>query len=124
MSEIDLCPCGSGKEYFQCCQLYHDGLMNPSKAEQLMRARYTAYVKKKRDFILDTWDEKSRPKFLSFEKDLKWQNLEIISTRLGAEFDEEGWVEFKAYFKQNKKKKQMTLKRQELLFFKQNKKKK
>ena len=78
--------------------------MNPSKAEQLMRARYTAYVKKKRDFILDTWDEKSRPKFLSFEKDLKWQNLEIISTRLGAEFDEEGWVEFKAYFKQNKKK--------------------
>ena len=95
----ELCPCGSNKEYGKCCKLYHDGLTIPSTAEQLMRARYSAYVKQKKDFLLNTWDEESIPKFFKFDKTISWSSLEIIETEMGAEFDEEGWVEFKAHFK-------------------------
>lgn len=63
-----------------------------------MRSRYSAYVLKLRDYLLRTWDEISCPKFLSFEKDLEWTGLEIINTEQGLEYDDEGWVEFKAYY--------------------------
>ncbi|NQY79845.1 MAG: SEC-C domain-containing protein [Candidatus Caenarcaniphilales bacterium] len=98
------CPCGSGKNYRECCKLYHDGFMKAATAELLMRSRYSAYVMKKRDYLLKTWDEESCPKFFKFDKNISWLSLEIIGTELGTEFDDEGWVEFKAHFKTAKKK--------------------
>ena len=99
----DLCPCGSNKNYGECCKLIHDGFFNAPTAELLMRARYSAYVKQKKDFLLKTWDKESAPKFFKFDKNIRWLNLEIISTESGEDFDEEGWVEFKAHFKVKKK---------------------
>ena len=45
MSEkIDLCPCGSGKKYGECCEPIIKNTSKALTAESLMRARYTAYV--------------------------------------------------------------------------------
>lgn len=38
------CPCGSGKNYNNCCQPFHLKEGFAPNAEQLMRSRYTAYA--------------------------------------------------------------------------------
>jgi peptide deformylase len=47
------CPCGSGKEYDQCCQVFHKGHL-PKNALLLMRSRYSAYVLNIPDYIIET----------------------------------------------------------------------
>lgn len=49
-----LCPCGSGKHYQDCCQLYHEGVRYPETALELMKSRYSAYAKSKVDYIIAT----------------------------------------------------------------------
>ena len=39
------CPCGSQKQYEQCCGPFLDGRAIAPTAEALMRSRYTAYTK-------------------------------------------------------------------------------
>ena len=56
MSNPDLCPCGSGELYEKCCGVYHSGAAVPETPEQLMRSRYSAYVKRETD--LYTQEEK------------------------------------------------------------------
>ena len=41
----DLCPCGSGKEYGECCEPIIKGTALAQSPEALMRSRYTAYAK-------------------------------------------------------------------------------
>ena len=43
---MDICPCGSTKPYADCCRPLIAGDRRAETAEQLMRSRYTAYVKK------------------------------------------------------------------------------
>jgi len=114
-----LCPCGSSKNYEICCKPFHDVLLDAPTAEALMRSRYSAYALKLRDYLLRTWDEEFRPKFLPFEKDLLWLSLEILDTEKGLESDNEGFVEFKAYYTQGSSSKRKGKKYlQERSFFK------
>ena len=53
MVHANLCPCCSGKEYEECCKIFHDG-KSPENALQLMRSRYSAYVLNKSDYIVET----------------------------------------------------------------------
>ena len=48
------CPCGSGKEYRECCEPLINGSIKPERAEQLMRARYTAHTNASIQYVLDT----------------------------------------------------------------------
>ena len=41
---MSTCPCGSKKEYKECCEVFHKGGDAPT-AETLMRARYSAFEK-------------------------------------------------------------------------------
>jgi len=45
MIDNQMCPCGSQKTYESCCGNFHSGLALPETAEELMRSRYSAYVK-------------------------------------------------------------------------------
>ena len=56
------CPCGSAIHYSECCKNFHSGLAIPETAEILMRSRYAAYVKKLKNYLLETWHESTRPK--------------------------------------------------------------
>jgi len=99
---MDLCPCGSGKEYEKCCGIYHKGIVPAPTAEALMRARYSAYVKSEIDFIVNSNeandDEVSREATEDWAKNSEWMGLEIVKKAKGGESDTTGIVEFKAFY--------------------------
>ncbi len=76
----DMCPCGSGRPYDDCCGPWHAGpshLQAPT-AEALMRSRYTAFVLDRRDYLLATWHASTRPAALEDPPPgLRWLGLEI-----------------------------------------------
>ena len=92
----NLCPCGSGMEYKSCCELIHLNVQAAQSAEQLMRARYSAYVKHNIDFIYQTFHPQTR-RFQSqktiaqWATENKWMGLEIIHATKQT-------VEFKAHY--------------------------
>lgn len=94
------CPCGSGKQYKNCCQPIHIDHANAKKPEQLMRARYSAYVLNLVDFIIATY----HPDCNAAEDrdgivagcELNWTKLAVKECSLAS--NTEGYVHFKAFF--------------------------
>lgn len=73
------CPCGNPTVYKRCCGRLHEGDV-ATTAEQLMRARYSAYVLKREDFLLASWHVDSRPASLQLaaqQPPPTWLGLEI-----------------------------------------------
>lgn len=96
------CPCGVGDDYQTCCGPIHQaGAGLGATAEQLMRARYSAYVRHDADFLMSSWHEDTRPDGVTFDADLEWVGLEVVSTNGGSGFDTTGVVEFKARYLRN-----------------------
>jgi len=48
------CYCGSEKSYDECCKVFHEKLQQPEHAEQVMRARYSAFATQNIEYILQT----------------------------------------------------------------------
>jgi len=97
------CPCESGKTFKKCCEPFISGAKQAETAEQLMRARYTAYTQVEMDFIEKTHDPKTRDETdmeanRKWAESTKWKGLEIIATKQGGAHDEVGTVTFKAKF--------------------------
>ena len=103
--------------YQDCCQPYHDGLLNneadkidgakPDSAERLMRTRYSAFVLIKPEYIVKTTLPAQQnlldiQAIESWAKETVWAGLEIIThtPKLGKRHAQ---VEFKAYFKTSNK---------------------
>jgi SEC-C motif-containing protein len=100
---MDSCPCGSGRDFSECCGPYINGKAKPATAEALMRSRYSAYARGAVDYIIGTcladdehdvdaeatrrWAEKST-----------WLGLRIIGADKGGPSDDSGSVEFKATY--------------------------
>jgi len=98
MTLTNLCPCGSGLAYEQCCGRYHHGAAAPT-AETLMRSRYSAYVLNLIDYLQTTWHPSTRPATLDFDKDAPhWCGLEILAHKGGSVTEEQGEVEFVAHW--------------------------
>ena len=98
------CPCGHKKDYTDCCLLFHTGKIFAKTAEQLMRSRYSAFVKNdlkyiKRTMISPALDDFSNNKMKFSRKKIVWLGLQILSTEKGLESDTEGWVKFQAEYK-------------------------
>ena len=53
------CPCGGGV-YRDCCGPLHRGDQRAQTAEQLMRSRYSAFVREELDYLLVTHPEPDR----------------------------------------------------------------
>jgi SEC-C motif-containing protein len=73
------CYCGNSVGYAYCCGVLHAGAAATS-AERLMRARYSAYVLKRDDFLLTSWHVSSRPASLDLAAQQPapaWLGLEI-----------------------------------------------
>lgn len=92
MSETSLCPCGSPLPYASCCEKVHSDLGAAETAEQLMRARYTAFTKLMLDFLYDSFHpstrkQQSKADILQWARENKWMQLEIVcSTETSVEF--------------------------------------
>ena len=57
------CPCGSKKNYADCCQPFIELKKIPETPEQLMRSRYTAYTQANMDYIVRTMRGKAAADF-------------------------------------------------------------
>ena len=94
---MSICPCRRNQvtsiSYEQCCEPIHEGKAAQS-CEQLMRARYSAYVLGLKGFLEQSWHSSTRPDELSFEPDEKWVRLDVLSSS-------QNTVHFKAVFKEN-----------------------
>ena len=95
------CLCGQSRPFDACCKPFLQGDMLPQTPEQLMRSRYVAYALGGHgNYLLKTWFP-PMAKMLSeaqlSEKTQDWLGLEVIETGTNGF---EGWVEFKATFKQ------------------------
>jgi len=64
-----------------------------------MRARYCGYVMGNERFLLDSWHRDTRPAAISFDDNLTWLGLEVVSVDAGSGFDADGTVEFIARFR-------------------------
>jgi SEC-C motif-containing protein len=101
---MSLCPCGSENEYEQCCGKYHNGTA-PQTAEELMRARYSAFAKNQIKFIADTHipgtKDFNEQEAQEWAVNSTWKGLEVVKTHQGGKEHGTGVVEFKASYQDN-----------------------
>lgn len=102
---MNLCPCGSGANYADCCEPVINGARTAETAEQLMRARYAAYVGVQMDFVFETTHPDHRQGYdhagaKQWAEDSEWLGLEIVDTQKGGKDDSIGEVEFVARFRE------------------------
>lgn len=71
------CPCGSGLAHARCCGPLHDGAADAADAGQLMRSRYSAYVRGAVDYLLATWHLSTRPPSLDLDPGVRWLGLVV-----------------------------------------------
>jgi len=100
---VKACPCGSGKQDDACCDPILAGQRRAATALELMRSRYSAYVRGNVDYLLAThapegaFDAATRRREIErFPRATLWLGLEIIATERGGKRDSEGVVEFVA----------------------------
>ena len=94
------CPCGSGATYARCCGPIHQrGAGLGITAEQLMRARYTAYVRGDQEFLARSWHPDTRPDPLAPDPAVEWLGLTVLATTGGSGLDAEGTVTFEARYR-------------------------
>ncbi|BBZ34239.1 YchJ family protein [Mycolicibacterium confluentis] len=96
MRAIDPCPCGSEEAFGRCCLPLHLGDREAESAEQLMRARYSAYAVGDLDYVWRTWHPRTRPPESHPVDGLQWLGLSVLDTAEGKPGDEQGEVEFVA----------------------------
>lgn len=102
------CPCGKDKEYINCCGIIHQDITKVKTAEDLMRSRYTAFTMGniqylKLSHLKKTAEYKDEIELKDWCQSVNWIKLEILSTFLGSENDDNGKVHFKAYYIENGK---------------------
>ena len=104
MNSEELCPCASGKKFGECCEPIIARKRVAATAEELMRARYTAYAVCDVKFLFDSSGPEVRAEFdekttCDWSKNATWSGLEILSSEKGGEGDDEGFgVEFKDFY--------------------------
>ncbi len=105
---MEECPCGSGREYRECCMPLLAGDRKAATAEELLRARYSAHVKLQMDYVRETTHPEQLPKYeettaRNWAEKSEWDRLEIVETKAGGVDDETGEIEFVAHYRQKDK---------------------
>lgn len=99
MKNEELCPCKSGRAYGECCGPVISAERKPSSPEEVMRARYTAYVTEAVDYLKSSLTKAGQAEFdeestRAWCRVARWHALEVIK----AEGDS---VEFRATYTAN-----------------------
>mmetsp|Transcript_41023 Transcript_41023/g.162269 ORF Transcript_41023/g.162269 Transcript_41023/m.162269 type:complete len:165 (-) Transcript_41023:420-914(-) len=96
------CVCGVKKPYEECCGAIHERRRKAEFANELMRARYSAYQKALVGFIMETTtgvnesedSEKWRAALFTYVQATKFKGLKVLKSEKGAPGDDEGYVTF------------------------------
>jgi len=67
-----------------------------------MRSRYSAYAVGDLDYVWRTWHPRTRPKAVTPSVEV-WTGLEIVDVVAGLAGDEEGVVEFRAHYEDDRR---------------------
>src|SRR5690348_7506084 len=99
----ETCPCGSGAPFAACCEPIIKGTRESETAEELMRARYSAFVTHAIDFIVASTHSRARKEIdLDFIREWSetstWRGLEIFEVKQVNE--NKAFVSFEAQFTQ------------------------
>ncbi|WP_104107919.1 YchJ family metal-binding protein [Nocardioides sp. 616] len=92
------CPCGAARGYDACCGRLHRGAARAETAEELMRARYSAFALGQENFLFASWHPATRPEDVSVDPTTRWTGLEVVECLDGGPDDAVGVVEFVAHF--------------------------
>ena len=101
---MSLCPCCSGMPAEMCCEPFLSGVKQAQTAEQLMRSRYTAFVRQRADYLYITSSPELRERTSVEEitqsfNGVIWEGLEITFLSRGFPNDTEGEVAFEAHYR-------------------------
>lgn len=104
------CPCGSQKPYAACCEPVIHGRAQAPTAADLMRSRYSAFVKHEIEYLMTSVAPKlrkdvARKEIEEWARGTTWSGLEIRATEKGGPEDDTGKVEFVAKFKDGEEEK-------------------
>ncbi|OFZ18343.1 MAG: hypothetical protein A2X94_12375 [Bdellovibrionales bacterium GWB1_55_8] len=99
----EACPCTSGLKLAECCSPFLQKKKKAATAEDLLRARYTAFARGDIDFILDTHHSRTRAdvnreEVEAWSKDSRWLGLEVVEREAGGETDSTGTLVFCARY--------------------------
>ena len=97
------CHCGKQLSFEDCCQMIINDLRLAKTAEQVMRARYSAYATGEIDFLHDSLHPDNRDEFdfdstQQWAESSHWHSLNIIGLKAGTEQDKTGSVDFVAHY--------------------------
>ena len=97
------CHCGSGLAYAACCEPVINGTMPAETPEKLMRARYSAHVAVKADFLFNSTHPDHREGYdhqgtSDWAAQSEWLGLEIVAVSNVGPDDQSGQVEFIARY--------------------------
>lgn len=97
------CSCGSSLDLAACCLPVIQGKRQAKTAEELLRARYTAFTRGDVDFIIDTHhsrtkSEVNRDEITQWSKGSKWLGLQIVQKEAGEAGDTKGTIVFCAKY--------------------------
>jgi SEC-C motif-containing protein len=100
----NLCHCGSGKAFADCCAPLLRGEQFAATPEALMRSRYSAFCERNVEYLLQTHLENTPS--LDAEKQIRttiantqWLKLEVLNASQSADA---GVVEFIAFYRDNR----------------------
>jgi len=99
----ETCPCGSGALFSNCCEPIIKGTRESETAEELMRARYSAFVIHAIDFIVASTHSRTRKEIdvgyiREWSETSTWHGLHILDTRTVN--DNKAYISFEARFTQ------------------------
>jgi SEC-C motif-containing protein len=63
-----------------------------------MRSRYSAFVLRDAEYLLETWHPTTRPATLDLDRGVRWTGLDVLATTGGSLLAAEGTVEFRASY--------------------------
>ena len=97
------CPCGSDARFTDCCEPIIKGERESQTAEELMRARYSAFVVGAIDFIVASTHSRTRSEIevqyiREWSQTSTWRGLQIFETK--SVNDNKAFVSFEALFTQ------------------------
>ena len=100
------CPCGSGSLFADCCEQIINGTRVSETAEELMRARYSAFVTGAIDFIVNSTHSRTQKEIdidfiREWSQTSEWRGLQILETKQVNE--DKAFVSFEAQYTQNGK---------------------
>lgn len=104
MTENDqTCPCGSNSSFAECCEPVINGTRESGTAEELMRARYAAFVTGAIDFIVSSTHTSTRPEIdipfiREWSQTSTWRGLQIFEAKPIT--DDKAFVSFEAQYTQ------------------------